>query len=117
MDVKVFQFNGCNKCYNETILLNSETKYKVEFIEDPKNWKETKTDVSVITGYLNPEDREVLDKIKTNSGKVIGYGNCTTTGGVFALANQRGHDITPLNKFIEDAEKINSCLGEVEELK
>ena len=42
MDVRVFQFNGCNKCFNETILLNSETKYKVEFIEDPKNWKEIK---------------------------------------------------------------------------
>ena len=117
MDVKIFQFHGCNKCFNETILLNGESEYKVEFIEDPKNWKETKTDVSVITGYLLLEDREVLDKIKSNSGKIIGYGNCATTGGVFALANQRGYDISPLNKFIVDAQKINGCLGEVEELK
>jgi coenzyme F420-reducing hydrogenase gamma subunit len=116
MDVKVFQFNGCNKCFNETILLNGESKYKVEFIEDPKNWEETKTDVSVITGYLLPEDREVLLKIQLNSGKVIGYGNCTTMGGVYALANQRGYDVSPLNKFIEDAQKINGCLGEIDEL-
>ena len=117
MDVKIFQFNGCNKCYNETILLNGESKNTVEFIEDPKNWKETKTEVSVITGYLLPEDREVLDKIKANSGKVIGYGNCATTGGVFALANQRGYDISPLKKFIAGAQKINGCLAEIEELK
>lgn len=117
MDVKVFQFNGCNKCYNETILLNTELKYKVEFVEDPRNWKETKTDLAVITGYLLPEDREVLDKIKSNSGKIIGYGNCATTGGVFALANQRGNNILPLNSIITDSQKINGCLGEIEELK
>ncbi len=116
MDVRVFQFNGCNKCFNETILLDGESKYKVEFIEDPKNWKETKTDIAVITGYLNLEDKEVLNKIISNSNKVIGYGNCATTGGVFALSNQRGHDITPLNKFFEEAVKVNGCLGEIEEL-
>ena len=115
MDVRVFQFNGCNKCFNETILLNGE--YKVDFIEDPKNWKEAKTDVSVITGYLLPKDRETLERIQSNSEKVIGYGNCATMGGVFALANQRGHDVSPLNKFIDKAEKVNGCLGEIEELK
>jgi coenzyme F420-reducing hydrogenase gamma subunit len=116
MDVRVFQFNGCNKCFNETILLKGESKYKIEFIEDPKNWKEMKTDVSVITGYLLPEDKDTLEKIKSNSIRVIGYGNCTTMGGVFALANQRGYEVSPLRSFIEEAEKVNGCLGEIEEL-
>ena len=116
MDVRIFQFNGCNKCFNETILLKGESKYKVEFIEDPKNWKEMKTNVSVITGYLLPEDKDVLEKIKSNSERVIGYGNCATMGGVFALANQHGYEVSPLNKFIENAQKVNGCLGEVEEL-
>ena len=40
MDVRIFQFNGCNKCFNETILLNGESDYKVEYIEEPKSWKE-----------------------------------------------------------------------------
>ncbi|MGB5912662.1 MAG: hypothetical protein WBH31_15825, partial [Promethearchaeia archaeon] len=97
MDVKVFQFNGCNKCFNESILLKEDSKYKIEFIADPKNWKEKKVDVSIITGFLLPDDKSTLEKIKTNSEKIIGYGNCTTTGGVFALANQRGYDISPLN--------------------
>ena len=117
MDVRVFQFNGCNKCFNETILLKGESKYKVEFIQDPQNWKEEKIDVSIITGFLLPENKDALNKIKTNSEKVIAYGNCATTGGIFALANQKGHDVSPLNNIIEDSININGCLGEIEELK
>ncbi|MFX1567375.1 MAG: hypothetical protein ACFFCV_03305 [Promethearchaeota archaeon] len=117
MDVRVFQFNGCNKCFNETILLKGESKYKVEFIQDPQNWKEQKTEVSIITGFLLPENKEILNKIKANSEKVIAYGNCTTTGGIFALANQKSHDVTPLKNIIEDSININGCLGEIEELK
>jgi len=117
MDVRIFQFNGCNKCFNETILLKGESKYKVEFIQDPENWKAEKTNVSIITGFLLPENRDTLNKIKINSEKVIAYGNCATTGGIFALANQRGHDVSPLNKIIENPININGCLGEIEELK
>jgi coenzyme F420-reducing hydrogenase gamma subunit len=117
MDVRIFQFNGCNKCFNESILLKGESSYKVDFISDPKNWKEIKTDIAVITGYLLPEDKTILEKIQSNSDMVIAYGSCATTGGVFALANQRGHNITPLNGLIKDVVDINGCLGEIEELK
>ena len=117
MDVKVFQFNGCNKCFNESILLKADSSIEVEFVSDPKNWKEAKADVSVITGYLLPEDKEILKTIKANSTKVIAYGDCTTTGGVFALSNQRGHEVTPLQNLIEDAINVNGCLGEIEELQ
>jgi coenzyme F420-reducing hydrogenase gamma subunit len=117
MDVRVFQFNGCNKCFNESILLKGESKNKVEFISDPINWKEIKTDICVITGYLLPEDKAVLEKIKSNSEKIIAYGNCATMGGVFALANQRGHNVSPLTALIKDVVNINGCLGEIEELK
>jgi coenzyme F420-reducing hydrogenase gamma subunit len=117
MDVKIFQFNGCNKCFNETILLKADTSIKVDFIVDPKNWKEQNTDVSVITGYLLPENKETLIKIKENSTRVIAYGDCTTTGGVFALSNQRGYEVTPLQDLIENVIDINGCLGEIEELQ
>jgi coenzyme F420-reducing hydrogenase gamma subunit len=117
MDVKVFQFNGCNKCFNETILLKENSKYSVQLIPKPKNWKEEKLDVAIITGYLLPEDKEIVDKIKKNSKEVIAYGNCTTTGGVFALANQRGHNVIPIKRIINPSIEVNGCLGEIEELK
>ena len=117
MDVKVFQFNGCKKCFNETLLLKEGAKYRVEYVSDPKNWKGDKADVSVITGYLLPGDLEHLESIKQNSNKVIAYGDCTATGGVFALANQKGHDVTPLANFIKEVNSVHGCLGEIEELK
>jgi coenzyme F420-reducing hydrogenase gamma subunit len=117
MDVKIFQFNGCNKCYNETLLLKEDSEYSIKFVSDPKSWKEEKVDVSVITGYLVPDDLKYLNKIKANSEKVIAYGNCATTGGVFALANQKGHEVTPLQNLIGDPQNIKGCLGEIEELK
>lgn len=117
MDVKVFQFNGCKKCFNESLLLKEVSKYKIEFIYDPKKWKEEKVDVSVITGYLLPNDLEHLERIKNNSTKIIAYGDCTATGGVFALANQKGHEVTPLTNLVEISSNVHGCLGEIEELK
>ncbi len=117
MDVNIFQFNGCNKCFNETLLLIANSSYKIKFIANPRDWKEEKADISVITGYLLPEDKEILEKIKIHSARIIAYGDCTTTGGVFALANQRGHKVTPLENFLEDVTNVNGCLGEIEELQ
>jgi coenzyme F420-reducing hydrogenase gamma subunit len=117
MDVKVFQFNGCNKCFNESLLLKLDSDVKIEYIKDPKTWKEEKVENAVITGYLLPTDKEVLNKIRANADKVIAYGSCTTSGGVFALANQHGHEITPLKSLVEDVIEIEGCLGEVDELK
>jgi len=117
MDVKVFQFNGCKKCFNESLLLKEDAKYKVEFISNPKTWKREKVDISVIAGYLLPSDLEHLELIKNNSNKVIAYGDCPVTGGIFALANQKGHDVTPLTNLIESQNSVYGCLGEIEELK
>jgi coenzyme F420-reducing hydrogenase gamma subunit len=117
MDVKVFQFNGCKKCFNESLLLKAGNKYKVEYVSDPKSWKGEAVDVSVITGYLLPGDIEHLQNIKNNSKKVIAYGDCTATGGVFALANQKGHDVTPLVNLLEESISVHGCLGEIEELE
>jgi len=97
--------------------LKEGNKHKVEYVSDPKNWEGEKVDVSVIAGYLLPGDLEYLQNIKNNSNKVIAYGDCTTTGGVFALANQKGHDVTPLVNLIEDSKSVNGCLGEIEELE
>lgn len=116
MYVKIFQFNGCNKCFHETILLKKETGMEIELIKNPKDWQAEKIDIGVITGYILPEDREILLKIQSNAEKVIAYGDCTTTGGVFGLANQRGATILPITKIVPEAIKINGCLAEIEEL-
>ena len=117
MNVKVFQFNGCNKCFYETILLKKESKVELELIRNPKEWSEEKIDVAIITGYILPDEKDILNKIESNANKVIAFGDCTTTGGIYGLANQKGHNITPIHKFSPDSILINGCLAEVEELK
>ena len=81
--------------------------------------KEVKTAVPKITKHLKKlgDDLKPLNKIKANSEKVIAYGNCAATGGIFALANQKGHEVTPLHNLIGDSKNIKGCLGEIEELK
>ncbi len=115
MNVKVFQFNGCNKCFHETILLTQDDM-EVELVSNPKSWKGEKIDVAVISGYLLPEDKDILLNIQSNADKVIAYGDCTTTGGIFGLANQKGANITHVSKLLPEAFKINGCLAEIEEL-
>jgi coenzyme F420-reducing hydrogenase gamma subunit len=117
MDVKVFQFNGCNKCFNESLLLKLDSNLNVEHIKDPKTWKEEKIETVVITGFLLPADRKLLSKIRSNANKVIAYGSCTVSGGVYGLANQRGHEITPLKDLTDNLVEIEGCLGEIDELK
>jgi coenzyme F420-reducing hydrogenase gamma subunit len=112
----VFQFNGCNKCFSESILLKNEADFETEYIANPLEWKEEKMDIAVITGFLLPENQEILNKISKNSDRMIAYGDCTTTGGIFGLAKQRGHDVKPIRKLGLIPTEINGCLGEVEEL-
>ncbi|MFX1275279.1 MAG: hypothetical protein ACFFBP_18705 [Promethearchaeota archaeon] len=116
MYVKIFQFNGCNKCFNETLLLKKQSGMDVELISNPSTWKEDKIDIAVITGYLLPKDKDVIAKIQSSAEKIIAYGDCTTTGGIFGLANQKGAEVTPLLKYIPSALNINGCLAEIEEL-
>ncbi|MHA2120363.1 MAG: NADH-quinone oxidoreductase subunit B family protein [Promethearchaeota archaeon] len=117
MDVKIFQFNGCNKCFNETLLLKNDSEYTVEYIKEPSKWKSEKIETAVLAGYLLPSDKELVKKIKSQSDRIIAYGSCTASGGVFALANQHGHEITPLRNLVEEIIEVEGCLGEIEELK
>jgi coenzyme F420-reducing hydrogenase gamma subunit len=114
--IAVFQFNGCSKCFHETLLL-SIPNTQIILVDTPKSWKPEALDVAIIAGYLLPEDDPILRIIGDKAKQVIAYGSCTVTGGIFGLAYQKGQKITPLKKFIPEVKEIHGCLGEVEELK
>lgn len=116
MKVDIFQFNGCDKCFNETLLIKSLKKEEITRIKDPKKWKPEDIDIAIITGYLLPENKVILEQIHSKSKQVIAYGNCTVTGGVFGLAYQKGIQILPIHKALEDVVNVEGCLAEVEEL-
>lgn len=112
MKVGIFQFNGCDKCFNETLLIPS-----IIHVSDPKNWKEEELDVAVVAGYLTPEDITIIEKIKTNAKKIIAYGSCAVSGGVYGLSYQKGNLIVPTKRIVTGVVEINGCLAEVDELK
>ena len=120
MKVGIFQFNGCSKCFNETLYRccarEGSQITEVVRIKDPKSWQGAALDAAVITGYLTIEDQPILKKISDHSKKMIAFGSCTATGGIFGLAYQKGHEIIPLHKFYSDSVDVNGCLGDVDEL-
>lgn len=116
MRVGIFQFNGCDKCFAESLLLGGG--HEVEKVAEPASWRGGKLDVAVITGYLLPGDKAVLDTIAGSASKIVAYGSCATTGGVFGLAYQRGNDVHPLSTLVsKEVLDVDGCLGEVEELE
>lgn len=116
MKVNVFQFHGCTKCFGETTLLKEQTKNQITWVANPGEWQAKPSDVAIISGYLLPEDQGTLKKIQSSAKKVIAYGSCTTMGGVFGLANQKGRELLPLRNTIPEVVEIHGCLGEIEEL-
>ena len=119
LKIGIFQFHGCDKCFNETLLLNEVKFYDIVRITDPKSWVGEPLHAAVITGYLLPEDEAILATIQTHTDKVVGFGSCAVTGGVFGLAYQRGAPIQPLENFLTNHNPmpVHGCLGEIAELK
>ncbi|UYP45716.1 hypothetical protein NEF87_002001 [Candidatus Lokiarchaeum ossiferum] len=110
----IFQFRGCSKCFDETLLLN---KYEIVRIPEPATWKEEKFNVAIITGYLLEDDKNIIEKISANSDRVIAFGSCTTTGGIFGLNYQRGVKVMPLKLLHSSITEVAGCLGEIDTLE
>ena len=116
MKVGIFQFNGCDKCFNESMLLGGD--HQITRVQVPKEWKGGELDVAVITGHILPKDKPIIEKIKHSSGRIVAYGSCATAGGPYGLTFQRGNDVHPAHTFAgEDTVDVDGCLGEVEELE
>ncbi len=120
MKIGIFQLNGCDKCFNETILLDKDKKSNNEIFRiknsEIKSWKDKQLDVAIITGYFTVENHEFLQKLSEHVKKVVGFGSCATTGGIFGLSYQKGNKISTIAKVIPNASIIKGCLAEIEEL-
>ncbi|RLI64309.1 MAG: hypothetical protein DRO88_07725, partial [Promethearchaeia archaeon] len=92
MKVGIFQFNGCQKCFFESMLLKEYSHLDVQYISSPSEWNEKALDIAVISGFLTPEDQHIMEKITKNATNLISYGSCAVTGGIFGLAYQKGKE-------------------------
>jgi coenzyme F420-reducing hydrogenase gamma subunit len=56
-----------------------------------------------LTGYATKADVKKLKKLNAGAVRVVAYGTCPTTGGVFGLANQRGGEVVSVcNELFSD---------------
>lgn len=114
--VSIFRFGSCEKCFDETLLLPTDSSYAVDRVDDPAVWAATDIDVAVVTGYLLPSDKPTIEAIKEHAGQVIAFGTCATSGGIFGLASAKGTEIVPLPEEITGAVEVSGCLGDWFEL-
>lgn len=117
MKVGIFQFHGCDKCLAETMLLGGD--HEVIRVPDSSSWTGGSLDVAVITGYLRPGDRDAMGRIAASSKRLIAYGSCPASGGVFGLAYQRGHPVVPLAALASNSDvvAVHGCLAGIGELE
>ena len=129
MRLGIFQMNGCIKCMDETTKLidneelllrdieTDEEDFDVSIIRcsDPDNMPE-KIDIAIITGYATEESRHCLKELRKRAKVVYTFGSCSTSGGIFGLANQKGNEIFPVPKIIPVDIEIPGCLASVKEL-
>jgi coenzyme F420-reducing hydrogenase gamma subunit len=114
--VTIFKFGSCSKCFDETLLLPADAGYTIERVANPAGWNGSRTDVAVITGYLLPEDKDIVEQISANAGHVIAFGTCAVTAGPFGLASARGTKFLASRDVVIDAIELPACLGEWFEL-
>jgi len=106
---------------NKELLLRDieadEDNFGVSIIRcsDPDNMPD-KIDVAIITGYANEDSKHCLKELRKRAKVVYTFGSCSTSGGIFGLANQKGNGIIPVPKIIPVDIEIPGCLGSVKEL-
>ena len=105
--VAVHHLGGCNRCAWQTLAIADWDEYNLvyhsllnEGDDVPENLD---VDVLVLTGYATKADMKKLKKLNAGATRVLAYGTCPTTGGIFGLSNQRGGEVISVcNELFSD---------------
>ncbi|MCF2137802.1 MAG: hypothetical protein K9W43_11275 [Candidatus Thorarchaeota archaeon] len=111
--VSVVHLNGCDRCAWQLISLADNAN--IEIVEHPFLKGSGEADVIVLTGHALKSDAERLKKYEGK--KIILYGTCPYSGGIFGLANQKiTGEVIPVPKLIETSGAVLGCPPDPEEL-
>ncbi len=111
--VAVVQLNGCDRCAWQLISLADNPN--IDIVEHPFLEVSGDADVIVITGHATKSDAERLKKFKGK--KIILYGTCPYSGGIFGLQNQKETgNVTPVSRLVETSGAVLGCPPDPEEL-
>ncbi|MHA1654847.1 MAG: hypothetical protein ACTSVT_12810 [Candidatus Thorarchaeota archaeon] len=114
--IAVVHLNGCERCAWQ--LLTVDKSSGIEISTHPLTSVSDDIDGAdyvVITGYARKADEERIRNIASRGKKVILYGTCPYSGGIFGLMNQKGADVTPVVDMI-DCSVVAGCPPSPDEL-
>ncbi|MFX0044664.1 MAG: hypothetical protein ACFE8Z_02335 [Candidatus Hermodarchaeota archaeon] len=95
--IAVHQLGGCDRCLWHTLAIGNWDKYEIvhhSLLNGGKSIpKNLDVDTLVLTGFATREDTDALKKLNSDAARVVAFGTCPATGGIFGLANQRGGNV------------------------
>ena len=108
--VGVVHLNGCDRCAYQLIALPHCVTAEVVAHPLLKGKDDLKSaDIILVTGYARKSDEKQLKEIAKMGKKIIFYGTCPYSGGIFGLLNQKGGDVVPATRFITPDEMVLGC--------
>ncbi len=119
--VAVHHLGGCDRCSWQTLAIADWDEYTLVHHSLLKNGKSIPknldVDVLVLTGFATRSDLKKLKKLNAGATRVVAYGACPTTGGIFGLANQRGAEVISVCNELYADSAIMGCPPNPENLR
>jgi F420-non-reducing hydrogenase small subunit len=108
--IRLHQLRGCDRCiwHLSTLAEGQSTSDVSHNIFDEAQSVE-KGDVVVLSGYATEEDAGLLKDLRSKASRIVLYGTCPHTGGVFGLSNQRGGKVVPVSRIINVDFTVTGC--------
>ncbi len=116
--LSVVQLRGCERCAWDLLTLakNSSVEFVSHPLIDGGSGSDNDADFVVITGYARKSDEARLRELLSRGKKLILYGTCPYTGGIFGLMNQKGADVVPVTEYLSPVASVLGCAPSPDEL-
>ncbi|MGQ4912532.1 MAG: hypothetical protein ACP6KW_10220 [Candidatus Thorarchaeota archaeon] len=116
--VAVYHLNGCERCAWHTLAIDDWDELELihHCLRDGRS-ADIKADIIILTGYATERDIPVLEQLSSRCTRMVGYGTCPYSGGIFGLANQKGADVISACHLAGPGLAVLGCPPDPQELR
>ncbi|MHA1288715.1 MAG: hypothetical protein ACTSPB_15045, partial [Candidatus Thorarchaeota archaeon] len=121
LSVAVVQLGGCDRCAWHMLDVSSWSNTELihhSLLHDNKHLDSiSQVDLLILTGYADGQKRELLSTLAGKAKKIVTYGTCPHSCGIFGLMSQKGADVIGIPSAIEVDLAIQGCPPNVDSLR